>query len=78
MAGHQSPVCNSEPERLTHEALTDPSIYRLCVYHFFTLSEMQRTGSKTNNMIPCIYTLFPYSGHSINQCGFLRRNENKL
>ena len=74
---NQSQVCNSKPERRTHEA-PNWSIYRLCVYHFFTLSEMQRRGFKTNITFSCIYTLFLYSGHSINQCGFLRRNENKL
>ena len=32
---HQFPNCNSKPKQLTHEAVTDPSIYRLRVYHFF-------------------------------------------
>jgi hypothetical protein len=34
---HQSPVCNSKPERLTHEALTDPSIVYACITFLHSL-----------------------------------------
>jgi hypothetical protein len=51
---HQSPVCNSTPERLTHDAVNDPSIVYACI-HFFTLPAMERRGSKTK------HNLFMYS-----------------